>query len=92
MCSVERTYCVNLFVSACKFTDYFFIIQFIYCNFAVNIQIIAVCGMSLALIILLGWGVFVCLVFLLLWGDTIYYKYNLPRVCKRVLDAFTEEE
>jgi|GEM_PF-1196813 hypothetical protein len=48
--------------------------------------------MSLALIILLGWGVFVCLVFLLLWGDTIYYKYNLPKVCKKVLDAFTEEE
>ena len=44
----------------------------IYCNFAVNIKIIAVCGMSLALIILLGWGVFVCLVFLLLLGDTIY--------------------
>jgi hypothetical protein len=45
-----------------------------------------------AMLILLGWGIFVCLVYLLLWGDTIYYKCNLPKVCKKVLDAFTEEE
>lgn len=41
---------------------------------------------------LLAWGIFVCLVFLFLLGDTYYYKYNLPKVCKKVYDAFTEEE
>ena len=48
--------------------------------------------MSLPLIIPLAWGIFLCLVYLLLFCDTIYYKYNLPKVCKKVLDAFTEEE
>ena len=49
-------------------------------------------GMSLPLIILLVWGIFLVIVYLLLWGDTFYYKYNLPKVCKKVLDAFTEAE
>lgn len=48
--------------------------------------------MSSSLIILLAWGIFVCLIYLLLYFDTFYYKYNLPKVCKKVLDAFTEEE
>jgi len=42
--------------------------------------------------ILLAWGIFCCLVYLLLWGDAFYYKYNLPKVYKKVLDAFMEEE
>ena len=45
-----------------------------------------------AMMLLLGWGIFLCLVYLLLWGDSFYYKYNVPKVCKKVLDAFTEEE
>ena len=48
--------------------------------------------MSSSLIILLAWGIFVCLVYLLFYCDTFYYKYNLPKVCKKVLDAFMEEE
>jgi len=48
--------------------------------------------MNLSLITLLAWGIFVCLVYVLLYCDTIYYKYNLPKVCKKVLDAFMEEE
>ena len=44
------------------------------------------------MIILLAWGIFLCLVYLLLWGDAFYYKYNLLKVCKKVFDAFTEEE
>jgi len=44
------------------------------------------------MIILFAWAIFVCLVYLLLWGDAFYYKYNLPKVCKEVLNAFTEEE
>lgn len=41
---------------------------------------------------LIGWGIFLGLVYLLLWCDAFYYKYNLPKVCKKMLDAFTEEE
>lgn len=44
------------------------------------------------MIFLICWCSFVCLVFLILWGDTLYYKYDLPKVCKKVFDAFTEEE
>lgn len=44
------------------------------------------------MVALLAWGIFVCLVYLVLWGDMSYYKYNLPKVCKKVYDAFTEEE
>lgn len=45
-----------------------------------------------AMMILLVWGIFICLVYLMLWGDTFYYRYNLPKACKKILDAFTEEE
>lgn len=48
--------------------------------------------MSLLSLILLIWGIMVVLIFLVLWGDTIYYKYNIPKVCKKVIDAFTEED
>ena len=48
--------------------------------------------MNLSFIILLAWAIFVCLVYLLLWSDTVFYKYNLPKVCKKVVDAFMEEE
>jgi len=44
------------------------------------------------MVILIAWGIIVCLIYLMLWGDALYYKYNLPKVCKKVLDAFTEEE
>lgn len=44
------------------------------------------------MVFLIVWGGFVLLVYLMLWGDTFYYKYNLPKVCKKVFDAFTEEE
>ncbi len=42
--------------------------------------------------ILLVWCAFICLVYLLLGCDTLYYMCNLPKVCKRIFDAFTEEE
>lgn len=48
--------------------------------------------MTMLTIILLVWCAFICLVYLLLLGDTLYYIYNLPKVCKRIFDAFTEEE
>lgn len=48
--------------------------------------------MKSAMIILLAWGIFVCLVYVLLYCDTVFYKYNLPKVCRNILDAFTEEE
>lgn len=38
------------------------------------------------------WLAFVALVYLFAWLDTMYYKYDVPRICKRVFDAFTEEE
>lgn len=44
------------------------------------------------MIILMAWAIFVFLMYLLLGGDMVYYKYNLPKVCKKMLDAFTEEE
>ena len=57
-------------------------------NFAVNIQQNKDCTMM----ILLAWGIFIGLVYLLLYCDFFYYRYNLPKACKKVLDAFTEEE
>lgn len=48
--------------------------------------------MSLHWILLIVWGAFVGLVYLVLWFDTIYYKHNLPKVFKKMLDAFTEED
>lgn len=44
------------------------------------------------MIFLIAWCVFVALVFLVLWGDYIYYKHNIPKLCRKVLDAFTEED
>lgn len=41
---------------------------------------------------LIAWGIFVALVYLFVYFDTVYYKYNIPKVCKKVMDAFTEEE
>ena len=38
------------------------------------------------------WLAFDALVYLFAWIDTLYYKYDFPRICRRVLDAFTEEE
>ncbi len=46
----------------------------------------------MALKILLAWLLFVVLVYLLMWFDTIYYKYNLPEVYRKILDTFTEED
>ena len=48
--------------------------------------------MSLTLLFLIIWGAFVALVYMVLWGDTIYYKYNIPKLCRKVIDAFTEED
>ena len=42
--------------------------------------------------ILTGWGIFLCLTYLWLYCDTAYYKYNVPKVFKKVIDVFTEEE
>ena len=44
------------------------------------------------MLILTGWGIFLGVVYLVLWADAFYYRYNLPKVCKKVFDAFTEEE
>ena len=35
---------------------------------------------------------FVSLVYLYVFFDSFYYKYNFPRICRRILDAFTEED
>ena len=43
-------------------------------------------------IFLYVWLGFVALVYLYAWLDTMYYMYDVPRICRRVLDAFTEEE
>jgi hypothetical protein len=48
--------------------------------------------MNTSMIVLLAWGIFICLVYTLIGCDTFYYKYNLPKVCKKILNAFTEEE
>jgi len=55
-------------------------------------KVVPLCLNKHAMMILLAWGIFICLVYLMLWGDSFYYRYNLPKVCKKVLDAFTEEE
>ena len=44
------------------------------------------------IIFLIAWGCFLFLVYMMLWGDAFYYRYNLPKMYKKVLDAFTEEE
>lgn len=43
-------------------------------------------------ILLYVWLGFVALVYLFAWLDTMYYKYDIPRISRRVLNAFTEEE
>ena len=43
-------------------------------------------------IILISWAAFAGLIYLALWFDTIYYRCNLPQVCRNVLNAFTEED
>ena len=48
--------------------------------------------MSRTLFFLIIWGILVALIYLMLWGDYIYYKHNIPKFCRKVLDAFTEEE
>lgn len=48
--------------------------------------------MRILWILLIVWCVFVALVYLVLWFDTIYYKHNLPKLFKKMLDAFTEED
>lgn len=47
--------------------------------------------MSAGLIFLIAWGAFVALVLVALYVDTAYYKYNLPKVYRKVINAFTEE-
>lgn len=44
------------------------------------------------LTILMCWLSFVALVYLLLWYDTVYYGLDLPKVYRKILDIFTEEE
>ena len=48
--------------------------------------------MSYCIIVLCIWLSFVALVYLYAWLDALYYKYNFPRICRRILDAFTEED
>lgn len=48
--------------------------------------------MNIYMIILLSWGIIIAFIYILIWCDTLYYRYNLPKVCKKILNAFTEEE
>ncbi len=48
--------------------------------------------MNTLMIVLLAWGIFVGLVYIIIGCDAFYYQYNLPKVCKNILNAFTEEE
>ena len=44
------------------------------------------------------WTIFLILlaldvvVYFSLWFDTMYYRHNLPNVCKNILEKFIEEE
>lgn len=42
--------------------------------------------------IVICWAVVLCLVYGFLWFDTIYYKCNLPKMYRKMLDIFTEED
>ncbi len=42
--------------------------------------------------ILIGWGIFVLLVYIFMWTENAYYKYDFPKLYKKILDIFTEEE
>lgn len=43
-------------------------------------------------VILICWLVVVVMVYAALWFDTIYYRHDLPKVYRKILDTFTEEE
>lgn len=47
---------------------------------------------QIKMVFLLAWGIFVGLIFLILYCDFVYYRFNLPKAYRKVLDAFTEEE
>lgn len=44
------------------------------------------------------WTIFLILlafdtvVFIALWFDTMYYRHNLPSMCRNIIDKFMEEE
>lgn len=42
--------------------------------------------------IVLGWVAFVAVVYALVWFDHVYYRRDLPRKFRRVMESFTEEE
>lgn len=42
--------------------------------------------------ILLIWAILDVIVYAVLWFDTVYYEHDLPKLYKRILDAFTEED
>ena len=41
--------------------------------------------------VLLIWLAFDALVFLLCWLDYIWYRHDLPRVYRKIMDAFMED-
>ena len=69
-----------------------FINIFLYCYKTCNFVMLNVRKMSNCIIVLCIWLSFVALVYLYAWLDALYYKYNFPRICRRILDAFTEED
>lgn len=40
---------------------------------------------------LVGWGIFVLAVYLHLIFDTLHYYSNMPKKCRKIYKAFTEE-
>jgi hypothetical protein len=46
----------------------------------------------MALYILLTWLAFDLIVFFIMWFEYCYYKHNIPKKCKKILESFTEEE
>lgn len=42
--------------------------------------------------IVLGWFIFITVVYILMLFDILFYKYDLPKVYRKILDAFTEED
>lgn len=38
------------------------------------------------------WTAAVVLTYMAVWFDYIYYKYNLPKHCRKIIDSLTEEE
>lgn len=43
-------------------------------------------------IILCIWLGIIITVYLFMWVETLYYKYDFPRVFHSVIEAFTEED